>query len=186
VRNWRKTVNSHPIWDDSIRRSRPTRVLVVDDDAGLRDMLDRHLRMTDYDVRQADNGVAALEVCATWAPDVALVDFVMPKMGGLELLERLHEQQPLTRVLMMTGLASPEKAIESLRLGATACMIKPIIDLDRLDELIGMALEHAKLWRSVLSGMEDRASCERLTLESRGEQPSVEDGDSAQRWRRIG
>lgn len=81
-----------PIWDESIRKSRPTRVLVVDDDAGLRDMLDRHLRMTGYDVRLADNGVAALEVCATWVPDVALVDFVMPKMGGIELLERLQEQ----------------------------------------------------------------------------------------------
>lgn len=87
---------------------------------------------------------------------------------------------------MMTGLASPEKAIECLRLGATACMVKPIIDLDRLDALVAMALEHAKLWRSLLSSMEGRASYERLTRGSSDEQPSVEDGDNAEPWQRLG
>ncbi len=102
---------------------RPT-LLVVDDDAAFRTRLGRALADRGFEVTLAastDEALAAL----TEAPEYAVIDLRMPGRSGLELLTALHERDPNTRVVMLTGYGSIPTAVEATRRGATAYLSKP-------------------------------------------------------------
>jgi len=112
------------------------RILVVDDEPGLLDVLQEHLSIGGYHVETALNGEAALAAIARSRPDVVLLDFHMPGMGGLELLRRIRA---LARVIMVTANTDVPAARETLKSGAFDYVTKPI-DFDHLDQVIAAAL----------------------------------------------
>jgi two-component system KDP operon response regulator KdpE len=112
------------------------RILVVDDEPGLLDVLQEHLSICGYHVETALNGEAALAAIARSRPDVVLLDFHMPGMGGLELLRRIRA---LARVIMVTANTDVLAARETLQSGAFDYVAKPI-DFDHLDRVIEAAL----------------------------------------------
>jgi DNA-binding response OmpR family regulator len=112
------------------------RILVVDDEPGLLDVLQEHLSICGYHVETALNGEAALAAIARSRPDVVLLDFHMPGMGGLELLRRIRA---LARVIMVTANTDVPAARETLKSGAFDYVTKPI-DFDHLDQVIAAAL----------------------------------------------
>lgn len=82
------------------------RVLVVDDDDGVRSFAGRVLRMGGYEVREAEDGASALDMTAKSDPfDLAVIDLMMPGMSGDELARRLRERDPNLKVLYFTGYA---------------------------------------------------------------------------------
>jgi DNA-binding NtrC family response regulator len=114
----------------------PARILVVDDEPGLLDVLQEHLVNCRYHVETALNGEAALAAIARAHPDVVLLDLHMPGMDGLEVLRRIRT---LARVIMVTANTDVPAARETPKSGTFDYVTKPI-DFDHLDRVIEAAL----------------------------------------------
>jgi len=136
----------------------PERVLVVDDEATVRSVLERWLRGLGYEVATADDGDEALERMRERDFALALVDIRMPGMSGLELLREIGRAHPDTAVLMCTAVVDVETAVESLRLGAYDFIGKPF-NADDVALRVERALERRRL------ALENRDY--RLSLEGR-------------------
>ena len=100
-------------------------VLIVDDEGAIRYSISRTLQRVGYQVSQAADGEQALASLRQSSFDVILTDIRMPGLTGTELLRRIREHAQDAIVIMMTGYASMETAIESLRLGAHDYLVKP-------------------------------------------------------------
>ena len=107
---------------DSFRAS----VLVVDDEAAIRDSLHMILDYEGYRVEEAANGSQALSKVADRAPDAVVLDIKMPEMDGLELLKALRERGYDMPVLMISGHADVATAVEATRRGAFDFFEKPL------------------------------------------------------------
>jgi CheY-like chemotaxis protein len=115
------------------------RVLVVDDDASIRELLLTALEDDGYEVMTAVNGQDALAVCERWRPDVIVLDLMMPVMDGWTFAKRLRERDDIPIVVLSaaTDLARHAKII-----GAAAVIGKPF-DLDQLLPKVARAAEAA-------------------------------------------
>jgi signal transduction histidine kinase len=119
-------------------------VLVVDDEAGLRDMLSFGLTDRGYRVVCAASGEEGLEKAKHERFDLVVTDMMMPGIGGVEVLKGLKAIQPHAEVIMATGCATLETAVESMKQGAYDYISKPY-GLDQLCILFDKALEHRRL-----------------------------------------
>jgi DNA-binding response OmpR family regulator len=105
--------------------SRPSRVLVVDDDAAIRRSLERGLRLSGFAVSLAEGGRAALGQVAEAPPDVIVLDVSMPDVSGTEVCRRLREAGDGTPVLMLSALDETGDRIAGLQAGADDYLVKP-------------------------------------------------------------
>jgi two-component system response regulator MprA len=108
------------------------KVLVVDDDAAVRNSLDRALRLNGYDVALAVDGVDALNQVNTAAPDAMVLDVLMPNMDGLEVCRRMRSLGDGTPILMLTAQDGVTERVAGLDAGADDYLPKPFA----LDELL--------------------------------------------------
>lgn len=108
------------------------RVLVVDDEDQFVEQLTERLQLRDYDVSACYNGEEAVDLLKKLNFDVVILDVAMPGMDGVETLRELKSLKPLTEVIMLTGHATVESAIEGMKLGAFDYLLKPT----RTDELV--------------------------------------------------
>jgi two-component system response regulator PilR (NtrC family) len=108
------------------------RVLVVDDEQSMRDLLAIMLRQAGYEVVVADGGEAAIETLKRDSFDLVVTDLRMRKADGLAVLKATKEISPRTVVLVVTAFASTETAVEAMKLGAYDYVTKPF----KLDELL--------------------------------------------------
>jgi two-component system, NtrC family, response regulator PilR len=121
------------------------RVLVVDDEQSMRELLGIMLRQVGYDVTQADGGEAAIQTLKSGdAFDLVITDLRMRKVDGLAVLRAAKEHSPQTVVLVVTAFASTETAVEAMKLGAYDYVTKPF-KLDELKLTIANALERKRL-----------------------------------------
>src|SRR5579871_5081071 len=100
-------------------------ILVVDDEPGIRSGLAYSLSDGGHRVVEANDGAAALKLIAEQVFDVVICDVRLPKVDGLTLLRRLHDDSPSTAVVMMTGYAKVADAMTALRAGAYDYVTKP-------------------------------------------------------------
>jgi signal transduction histidine kinase len=122
------------------------KILVVDDEVGILQLCKRVLETGDLLVHTASDGESALKLIAGEKYDLVLTDLKMPGIGGLELLKRVKELNPQTAVIMITGQATIESAIEALKSGAYDYVLKPF-DLNELTAAVHKCLEHNRLRR---------------------------------------
>ncbi|MCP4118851.1 MAG: response regulator [Desulfobacteraceae bacterium] len=101
-------------------------ILVVDDEQGIRTMLQGLIQRENHEVLLAGDGYTALELLKTTAMDVVLTDLLLPGMTGIELLKIIRREFPGIQVIMITGMPTIESATEGLRLGAFDYMSKPV------------------------------------------------------------
>jgi two-component system response regulator PilR (NtrC family) len=120
------------------------RVLVVDDEASMRELLGIMLRKSGYTVTPADGGEAALELLKTSVFDLVITDLRMRKVDGLAVLRAAKEHSPQTIVLVVTAFASTETAVEAMKLGAYDYITKPF-KTDEIKLTIANALERKRL-----------------------------------------
>jgi len=120
------------------------RILVIDDEAGIRDLLSQELKLSGHEVVSAANGTQALEQVRAGPFQLALCDINMPDMSGLEVLEAIHQLQPEMEVLMMTGYGTVETAVSAMKKGAYDFIQKPF-DLGELLALVDKCLEKSGL-----------------------------------------
>ena len=104
--------------------SRDPRVLVVEDDEEIAQVLQRSLRMEGYDVRVAGDGEAALDAAATFNPDLVVLDLGLPKLDGVDVAKRLREADDVP-ILMLTARDALESRVEGLDAGADDYLVKP-------------------------------------------------------------
>jgi DNA-binding response OmpR family regulator len=116
----------------------PTRLLLVDDEAGFTEVLAKRLRRRGLEVTVALSGHEAMAAVAAGPFDAAVVDFKMADMDGLALLRHLKRLVPALPVFMLTGHGSGEAAREGLAAGAADYLIKPC-DLSELLAKIAVA-----------------------------------------------
>jgi len=102
-----------------------TRVLVVDDEKEFVETLSERLSLRNYDVTTSLSGDDAVEEVKNHLFDVIILDVLMPGMSGIETLREIKQIKPLTEVIMLTGHATVETAIEGLKLGALDFLLKP-------------------------------------------------------------
>jgi two-component system response regulator PilR (NtrC family) len=121
-----------------------TRVLVVDDEQSMRELLAIMLRQAGYHVSAADGGEAAIQLLKSESFDLVVTDLRMRKVDGLAVLKATKEFSPRTVVLVVTAFASTETAVEAMKLGAYDYVTKPF-KLDELKLTVANALERRRL-----------------------------------------
>src|SRR5215510_13077196 len=111
---------------------RKTKVLIVDDEPAIREVLEMILQEWGYDVRLACDGAEAKSMVEAYDPDVVISDVVMPQLSGLDLLRCLKAGNPNRPVILVTAHASIDLAVESMKQGAqdfTSKAMREVYDL---------------------------------------------------------
>ena len=119
------------------------RVLVVDDEEAVRDLLQRILEGAGYQVTTATNGQEALYKVSLGEAEVVLMDIKMPGMSGMEVLIKLTAESPDTCVIMVTSVVGMDTAIEAMKMGAYDYITKPF-DRDDVLQKVLRAIERRK------------------------------------------
>jgi len=123
--------------------NRSIRLLLVDDEAGFVDVMERRLQKRDISVTSALNGTQAIQVLRRNDFDVAVVDLKMEDMDGIEVLKVFRKMAPNMPVIMLTGHGSEVAAEEGITQGASSYLTKPC-SLEDLVDAIHKAIEQAK------------------------------------------
>ena len=125
------------------------KILIVDDELVVRDSLGKWFTSEGYTARPVGSGREALEAIQQTEYDIALIDIKMPGMDGMELQARLREADADLTVIIMTGYAAVDTAVQALKMGAYDYITKPV-DPDELSHLVSNALEHKRARREVV------------------------------------
>ncbi|TSA06935.1 MAG: response regulator [Deltaproteobacteria bacterium] len=115
------------------------KLLLIDDEEGVRNILGLSLRNDGYNVLLAGDGRKGLELLKTEQPDIVLTDIKMPGMDGIEVLKKIKETRPETEVIVITGHGDMNMAIKSLQSDASDFITKPVSD-----EALSIALARAE------------------------------------------
>ena len=121
------------------REARGPRVLIVDDDAGIRAFVRANLELEGFDVREAGSAREGLESLEEEAPDLILLDVMMPQMDGWEMLQRIQERHGSIPVVMFSGKVEGES--DATERGATGFIGKPFDPqqlVDRAKQIVGV------------------------------------------------
>jgi two-component system response regulator PilR (NtrC family) len=120
------------------------RVLIVDDERSMRDLLSMSLQRAGHEVTTADGGETAIEAIRKESFDGIITDLRMPKVDGLEVLRAARDLSPETAVIVVTAMASTETAVEAMKLGAYDYITKPF-KLDEVNLILKNGLERKRL-----------------------------------------
>jgi DNA-binding response OmpR family regulator len=146
------------------------RILVVDDDPELQELIGFALGREGYEVLRADDAFQGLEIIERERVDLALLDVMMPKMDGLMMLSQLRERNKELRVIIMTALSTPETAISAMRDQACDFLVKPF-DLPQLSAAVTAALKlnpqdiHIEVLSARPEWIELRVPCNRAAVD---------------------
>lgn len=151
---------------------RPPRILIVDDEQSVRGVLRRALASSDYEITEATSGAEALAVLDSTGADVILSDLLMPRMTGMELLDRAKAFDDTVGFIMLTGVGTMENAIDALRRHADDYLLKPF-NIEEVRISVARALRNQRLLRENRAYQRDlearveeqAAKLERLLLE---------------------
>ena len=127
-----------------MNEQRDARLLIAEDEANLRLVLQKELQRLGYRVHAAPDGEAALRKLEESNVDVMLCDINMPRMDGMELLRRVHERPNPPEIIMLTGQGTIETAVEAMKMGAYDYLTKPY-SITELDVRVRQAAEKRRL-----------------------------------------
>jgi putative nucleotidyltransferase with HDIG domain len=188
--------------DQSARKGKPTRILVVDDESNVRSMIGATLEHHGHRVHLAGSGREALELLSRDGFDLVLTDIVMEDGNGLALLERIRAQHPQMPVVMVTAIHDISVAIDAMRRGAFDYLLKPF-EREHLVASVQRALEHGQaihenrsyqenLERIVLArtellrqAMQDLEHSYDITLEALGDALDLKDAETEGHSKRV-
>jgi len=149
------------------------RVLVIDDDPGVRDYLEALVSRQGYQVFAADGGEEALRKLEESRPDLITLDVVLPGMDGLETLRELKKRLPEVPVVMLSGHGQARTIVEAMRLGASDFLRKPF-EVEELEVACQKALEKRALRREV-EDLRGRVRSETELLMLCGDDPKMKE-----------
>jgi DNA-binding NtrC family response regulator len=126
--------------------NRKTKILVVDDEAAMREVLEMRLQEWGFDVRLAGDGAEGKDFAETYSPDIVISDVVMPEVSGLDLLRSLKAGDPERPIILVTAQASIDVAVEAMKGGAQDFVTKPL-DYPKLKAILESAEKDLELRR---------------------------------------
>ncbi|MBT8403211.1 MAG: response regulator, partial [Gemmatimonadetes bacterium] len=130
------------------------RILVVDDEEGLREALAEKLRHSGHEVETAESAESALARVSRFEPQLIVTDLMMPGLSGLDLLERVRDGMPAVDVVVMTGHEDMSTAVDAMKAGAFDYLVKPV-KLTHVDDLVRRCLREQALNRSAPAEPDD-------------------------------
>ncbi len=123
------------------------RVLIIDDSQEIREFVSEYiLKPKGFEVLMATNGLMGLEMAIAKEPDLIIIDQQMPRLTGLEVLQKLRERDVQVPAILVTAHGSEDTAVAGFRLGIRDYIIKPI-DVDEISESVDRALRESRLQR---------------------------------------
>ena len=125
---------------------RPSRVMVVDDDAETLALLHEIVAKEGFEVETAEDAETALRRLEQWQPELVITDIHMPGMDGLALLAAVREKEPDIPVVLLTAYGSLKTAVDAIKAGAFDYLSKPFV-VEDIRLVVRRALEHTKLVR---------------------------------------
>src|SRR5947209_15835248 len=125
-----------------------SKLLIVDDEQGMRPLLSIVFGREGHDVRVAENGRRALELLRDQPADLIVSDVKMPDMNGIELLRAARASSPEVAVVLMTAFATVDTARKAFKLGADDFITKPF-DVEELKFIVAKAIERLTLKKEV-------------------------------------
>lgn len=138
----------------SIDAMKPYKLLLVDDEEGIRKVLKITLESAGYEVLPAPDGETGLNTFVREAPDIVITDIKMPGIDGIELLKRIKNLNPETEVIMITGHGDMDLAVKSLQYEAADFITKPI-DSHDLETAVKKAVDRISISRNIKTYMDD-------------------------------
>ncbi|MBF0528382.1 MAG: response regulator [Deltaproteobacteria bacterium] len=126
------------------------KLLVVDDEKDITDLLVRHFMFLGYDITACNDPKTALKMIEEGAYNIVISDIVMPGMTGLELLRKIKEYNGGIHVVLMTGYVTMHHILTAMRLGAVTVFFKPLKELDQLEATIQECINKINHWRNIL------------------------------------
>lgn len=117
------------------------KILIIDDEKGIRDSLSATLKDEGYEALAVSNGYDALAMMKELDFDIIITDLVLPGMDGMEILSKVKRDYPDTIVVMITGHESVENAVEAMKSGADDYIPKPVLDPDEMLMKLAKAVE---------------------------------------------
>jgi DNA-binding NtrC family response regulator len=139
----------------------PNKILIVDDEPFNLDLLEQELSELGYAVVRAETGAAALMQIEKVAPDLVLLDYLMPGMNGIEVLQTIRKTQSDLPIVMITAYGTIDLAVEAIKAGADDFITKPF-DPEHLALVVGKSLERAELRADVKFYAEELGGRHRL------------------------
>lgn len=127
-----------------IKKADMSKILVIDDEKSIRNSMKEILSFEGYEVIATDNGLEGLVALKTEKPEAVFCDIKMPKMEGIEVLERIKEINPSIPVIMISGHGTIDTAIQAIKKGAYDFIEKPL-DLNRILITIKNATDKSQL-----------------------------------------
>jgi len=124
------------------------RILIVDDEKNMREVLEIFLRNEGYNVSVADSGERAVEAMRHDIFDLVITDMKMPGMSGIDLLKNIKQISPETIVVIITAYGTTESAVQAMKLGAYDYIQKPF-EMDDIRLVVKNAIETQRLRRDV-------------------------------------
>jgi DNA-binding response OmpR family regulator len=121
------------------------RVLVIDDEAIVRESIVAYLEDSGFDVIEAETGHEGVACFNSLQPDIVLCDLRMPNMDGLAVLRQVNKTHPDTPFIVVSGAGVMADVVQALRLGASDYLIKPILDMEVLEHSIMRNLKQRRL-----------------------------------------
>ena len=121
---------------------RPPRVLVVEDDDAIAQVLQRSLRMEGYDVRVAGDGIAALDQAHAFLPDLVILDLGLPRLDGIEVAKTLRRSEDEVPILILTARDALESRVQGLDSGADDYLVKPFERQELLARMRALLRRH--------------------------------------------
>ncbi len=119
-------------------------ILIIDDDPRIRKVLKKILHLHHYNVHEAENGAIGLEIIETTHVDLVISDVDMPIVSGIELLSELNQKSNRLPVIIITGKASVDAAVECMKIGAIDYISKPF-NIAKIEETVSEALRAVEL-----------------------------------------
>ena len=123
------------------------KILVIEDQKEVRDLLSSFLQVEGYLVKTAENGSDGIFILTQWLPDIISVDLNMPIMGGHEFIKTARQRWPEVPIVVVSGVGAVDEAVEALRLGAVDLITKPIFNFPLVINTLEKAIETATLKR---------------------------------------
>ena len=154
------------------------KILTIDDDDVVRDVITGLLEILGYDVIGAENGRVGIEKCRQEHPDLILTDLRMPEIDGLEVLATVTREFPEMPIIVVTGMGGVGDAIEAVKLGAWDYITKPFDDISVIQHSVRKALERGRL---IKENRQHREHLEAVNLQLTESLRKLEEDETAAR-----
>jgi len=118
--------------DGAVKDLKERKILVIDDDSDSREIILEPLRWEHFDARGVASGAEALQLMETWVPNIIVLDWMVPGISGIQILQTVQAQHPHVSCIFISGNSSTESIIEALDSGADDYIIKPFVPLELL------------------------------------------------------